>query len=88
MCRNDTGLTVLNRSLRFYFILDFFGWLGSACQVRQQTTGLPVLSVQHVNLTQVLDGESIPLRSSRAPVSLSLDAVVVGEEDEHEEDVG
>ena len=32
--------------------------------------------------------ESIPLRSSRAPVSLSLDTVVVGEVDELEEDVG
>ena len=50
--------------------------------------GSPVLSVQHVNLTQVLDGKSIPLRSSRARVSLSLDTVVVGEVDELEEDVG
>ena len=32
--------------------------------------------------------ESIPLRCSRARVSLSLDTVVVGEEDEIEEDVG
>ena len=32
--------------------------------------------------------ESIPLRSSRARVSLSLDTVVVGEVDELEEDVG
>ena len=32
--------------------------------------------------------ESVPLKSSRARVSLSLDAVVVGEEDELEEDVG
>ena len=32
--------------------------------------------------------ESIPLRSSRALVSLSLDTVVVGEEDELEEDAG
>ena len=32
--------------------------------------------------------ESIPLRSSCAPVSLSLDTVVVGEVDELEEDVG
>ena len=32
--------------------------------------------------------ESIPLRSSRARVSLSLDTVMVGEVDELEEDVG
>ena len=32
--------------------------------------------------------ESIPLRSSRARVSLSFDTVVVGEVDELEEDVG
>ena len=32
--------------------------------------------------------ESIPLRSSRALVSLSLDTVIVGEVDELEEDVG
>ena len=32
--------------------------------------------------------ESIPLRSSRARVSLSLDTVVVGEVKELEEDVG
>ena len=32
--------------------------------------------------------ESIPLRSSRARVSLSLDTVVIGEVDELEEDVG
>ena len=32
--------------------------------------------------------ESIPLRSSRARISLSFDTVVVGEVDELEEDVG
>ena len=32
--------------------------------------------------------ESIPLSSSRARVALSLNTVVVGEVDEHEEDVG
>ena len=44
--RNKTGLTVLTRGLRFYLVLDF--WLA-------WSTGLPVLSVQHVNLTQMLD---------------------------------
>ena len=64
----------------FLFVLDF--WLAWA------TTGLPVLFVQHVNLTQALDGDRFPLRSSRARVSLSLNTVVVGEVDELEEDVG
>ena len=47
-CRNVTGFSVLDRGLRFYLLLDF--WLAWA------KTGLPVLFVQHVNLTQVLDG--------------------------------
>ena len=45
--RNNTGLSVLFRGLRFYLVLDF--WLA-------WSTGLPVLFVQHVNLTQALDG--------------------------------
>ena len=49
VCRNDTSLTVFDRGLRFYMVLDF--WLAWS------TTGRPVLSsLQHVNLTQVLDG--------------------------------
>ena len=28
VCRNFTGLTVLNRGLRFYLFLEIFGWLG------------------------------------------------------------
>ena len=46
------------------------------------------LRTQHVHLTQILDRNLIPLRSSFALVSLSLDTVVVGEVDELEEDVG
>ena len=46
VCWNTTGLTVLNRGLRFYLVLDFLlAW----------STGLPVLSFQHVHLTQMLD---------------------------------
>ena len=50
------------------------------------TAGLTVLSLQHLVLTQALDGESIPLRSSLSRVSLWLDTVVVSEADELEED--
>ena len=64
----------------FYLFLDF--WLAWA------TTGHPVLFVQHVKLDTGTGWESIPLRSSLARVSLSLNTVVVGEVDELEEDVG
>ena len=77
--RNKAGLPVLTRGLRFYLVLDF--WLA-------WSTGLTVLSVQHVHLTQILDRNLSPHRPSRALVSLSLDTVVVGEVDELEEDVG
>ena len=63
----------------FIWFLDF--WLA-------WSTSLPVLSFQHVHLTQILDGKSIPLRSSLALVSQSLNTVLVGEVDELEEDVG
>ena len=73
------GLTVLNRGFRFLF---GFGFL--VCLVNG--------SIRSFRSTCELDTdagwESIPLRSSRARVSLSLDTVVVGEVDELEEDVG
>ena len=46
VCRNDTGLSVLDRGLRFHLVLDF--WLA-------WSTGLTVLSFQHVYLTQLRD---------------------------------
>ena len=48
-CRNTTGRTVLSRGFRFYLVLDFgLAWA---------TTGLTVIwSLQHVKLTQALDG--------------------------------
>ena len=66
----------------FFFICFWiFGWLGGAYRNQQQTTGFTVLSSpQHLNLTQALDTLILW-------ISLSLDAVVVGEEDEIEEDV-
>ena len=57
--------------------------------VSRQTTGLSVLSsLQHVNLTQALEGNQFHFDPPFALVSLSLDVAVVGEEDELEEDVG
>ena len=67
------------RGFRFYLVLDFgLAW----------STGRPGLFVQHVNLTQVLDGNLSHLDFFCVRVSLSLDTVVVGEVDELEEDVG
>ena len=78
VCRNLTGLPVLNRGLRFYF---GFGFL----------VGLVNRSPRSVRSTCELDTDagwqSIPLRSPRALIPLSLDTVVVGEVDELEEDV-
>ena len=79
-CRNTTGLPALSRGFRFYLVLDF--WLAWA------TTGLPVVSLQDVNLTQALDGNLSPSDLPLSWVSLSLNTVVVGEVDELEEDVG
>ena len=45
--QNTTGRSVLNRGLRFLFGFGFLVGL---------VNGSPVLSVQHVNLTQMLDG--------------------------------
>ena len=73
--------------LLFIWFLDF-GWLGGAYRNQQQTTGFTVLSsLQHLNLTQALEENRFhfdPLFLE----SLSFDAVVVGEEDELEEDLG
>ena len=46
VCRNDTSLSVLNRGLRFYLVLDF--WLA-------WSTGLPVLSFS----TCILDTDTL-----------------------------
>ena len=68
--------SVYNGSHRSIVVSFFFGF--GFC--------LTVLSLQHVNLTQALDGNL--LWSSLSRVSLSLNTVVVGEVDELEEDVG
>ena len=64
----------------FFLVLDF--WLAWAIMEHS------VLFVQHLNLTEVPDRNSFPLRSFFYRVSLSLNTVVVGEVDEPEEDVG
>ena len=61
----------------FSFLFGFGFWLA-------WSTGRTVLSVQRVNLTQMLDGN---LSHSGLPVLYCL-TVVVGEVDELEEDVG
>ena len=61
---NGTSLSAPYLGLRFDLVLVF--WL-------VWSTSLPVLSVQHDHMTQVLDEESIPHWSSLALVSLLLD---------------
>ena len=56
-----------------------FGWLGQRVARSFRST---------CELDTGAGWESIPLRSSRVPVPLSLDTVMVGEVDELEEDVG
>ena len=73
------GRPDLSRGVRVYLVSDF--WLA-------WSTARPVLFVQTCELDTGAGWESIPLRSSRARVSLSLDTVVVGEVDELGEDVG
>ena len=82
---SHSGISEYNGSLRsvpWFSFLFGFGFL----------VGLVDGSTRSVGSTCELDTgagwESIPLRSSRARVSLSLNTVVVGEVDELEEDVG
>ena len=83
---NGAVLAANNGSHRrswFPFYLVF----GLAWQRYGQTTGLPRFD-STFGLDTGTGWESIPLRSPLSRVSLSLDAVVVGEVDELEEDVG
>ena len=74
---------VLPRSILVSFFMVFGVWLAWV-----QTTGLTILSsLQHVNLTQALDG-IYPTQIFPSRVSLSFDTVAVGKVDELEEDVG
>ena len=64
----------------FVFVwFSIFGWLGQRVA--------PFYSF-NIELDTGTGWESIPLRSSRARVSLSLNTIVVGEVDELEKDVG
>ena len=78
--RNTTGRAVLYRGFRFYLVLDF--WLAWS------NNGSPSSIRSTCELDTGTGWESIPLRSSRARVSLSLNTFVVGDVDELEEDVG
>ena len=77
--RNKTGLPVLNRGLRFFFGVGFLVGL---------VNGSPRSFLSRCSLDTDTGQESIPHKSSRVLVSLSLDTVMVGEVDELEEDVG
>ena len=77
--QNTTGRSVPSRGFRFYLVLDFLvGFVNGSPRSVRSTCELDTRAGK----------ESIPLRSSRARVALSLDTVVVGEVDELEEDVG
>ena len=79
VCQNTTDLPVPSW-FHLYLVLDF--WLARA------TTGFPVLFVQHVNLTQALDGN---LSHSDLPFLEShcrLTQLWLVDVDELEEDVG
>ena len=73
VCQNTTG------RLRFSFV---FGFLVGV------VNGSPRSFRSTCDLDTDAGWESIPLRSSRARVSLSLDTIVVGEVNELEEDAG
>ena len=65
----------------FVYIWFWIFWLA-------WSTCLPVLFVQHVNVTQILDRNLSHTSLLLSRVSLSVDTVVVGEDDELEEVVG
>ena len=93
VCRNDTGLTVLDRGLRFLFCLGFLvGLVNSSSTVVPEEHKSHRACLSTCVLDTVTGQESIPHRSHRAClVTLSLDTVedvMVGEVDELEEDVG
>ena len=91
---NGAGLAANKGSLRplsgfpHYLVCGF--WLAwQRYQDWQQTTGSPRSIISSSFELDTGSGwESIPLRSPLSRVSLSFDSVVVGEEDELEEDVG
>ena len=61
------------------FLIVVFVFLGVLAFWLAWSTGRPALSVQHVNLTQMLDRNlSHTCMSAFAPFSLSLDTVIVG----------
>ena len=66
----------------FSFSFGFGFWVGLG------NNGSPRSTRSTCELDTGTGWESIPLRSSRARVALSLNTVVVGEVDELEEDVG
>ena len=88
LSRQTTGLPVLSW-FPLYLVLDFFGWLGERLPGSAANNGsLRSIISSTFELDTGTGGESIPLWSSLSRVSLLLNTVVVGDEDELEEDVG
>ena len=86
LAANDGSLRsiVVPLYLFFSFLVGLAALPGLAAN-----NGSPHSSISSTfELDTSIGGESIPLKSHLSRVSLSLDAVVVGEEDELEEDVG
>ena len=86
------GRSVLDRGLRSNLVLDF--WLAQSTAALlgfQKNTVLPVLTFQHVYLTQLRDRNlshsDLHVSPRSCPATPSLD-IMVGEVDELEEDVG
>ena len=76
------------RWLSYVDIAWLVGLVNNSSSGIPEEHGSPLSCLSTCPLDTDTGWESIPLRSSLAPVSLSLDTVVVGEVDELEEDVG
>ena len=57
LCRNDTGVPVFVRDLRFYLILGVRLVHVTTLLKFQKSTGLTVLAFPHVRLTRLRDGD-------------------------------
>ena len=79
VCRNTTGRSILSRGFRFLFGFGFLIGL---------VNGSPRSFRSTCELDTDAGSESVPHMFAFAPLSLSLDTVIVGEVDELEEDVG
>ena len=82
---NHSGMSEQNGSLRSYSWSSFFFGFGFLVGLVNRS---PRSFLSTCLLDTVTGQESIPHKSHRALIPLSLDTVMVGEVDELEEDVG